>query len=295
MKVTILTPTYNRAYILPKLYESLKKQTETNFEWMIIDDGSSDNTEDLITKFKKENKINIKYFKQKNGGKHRALNHGINKIKTELTMIVDSDDYLTEDAIKTINKYYNKYKDRKDICGFSFLRCFPDGNVNGMKFPKNEYVASYIQCRLKDNVLGDKAEVYFTNKLKEFPFLEIQGEKFLSEDYVWFQMGEKYDTVHINEAIYVGNYLDDGLTKNIMKTKLNSPLGNSKRALILCSEKNTIKNRVKNMMIYISYGLIGKKRLKILYNTQKYKILFMLSFFPACLYYLHLSNIKKRG
>lgn len=284
MKITILTPTYNRAYILDKLYESLKRQTQNNFEWMIIDDGSSDNTKELIDEFKKEKKVNINYYCKKNGGKHTALNYGIKKINNELTMIVDSDDYLTENAIEIINNYFNKYKDREDICGYSFLRCFPDGKVNGMKFPKNEYITSYIQCRLKDNITGDKAEVYFTDKLKEFPFLEIQGEKFLSEDYVWFQMGEKYKTVHINEAIYVGNYLEDGLTKNILKTKLNSPIGNSKRALILCSKSNTLKNRIKFMIIYITYGLIGRCKVVDLFFNQKYKPLFILCFFPALFY-----------
>lgn len=294
MRITILTPTYNRAYRLPKLYESLKKQTNNNFDWLIIDDGSSDDTKKVVESWIKEKKISIHYKYQKNGGKHKALNNGISSIKNELTFIVDSDDYLTKDAIETINTYYEKYKKDQTICGFSFLREFPNGEINGQKFKENEYYSDYISCRINENVLGDKAEVYKTKILKQFPFLEVEGENFLSEDYVWIQIAEKYNMIHINKPIYIGEYLSDGLTKNILTKKLKNSIGNYKRAEILCSKKCNLKNRIKGMMIYISYGLYSGENIRRLFVENEYKLLYIVTFIPALCYYLKLLIVSRK-
>lgn len=288
MKVTVLTPAYNRAYIINRLYESLKTQTYKNFEWLIIDDGSTDNTKELVNKFIEDNVISIRYVFQSNGGKHRALNKGISMINNEITFIVDTDDYLLDNAIEEITKMYEKYKDNKDICGFSFLRCFPDMSINGMKFEKDEYISDYITCRLNEKIRGDKAEAYYTKCLKEFPFLEIDNEKFLFEDYVWIKMAEKYKTVHVNIPIYVGDYLEDGLTKNISKTKYNSPIGMMERSLVMCTKKCSFENRVKAMIMYIGYGKVAKKTYRTLYKRCRYKKLFFICFLFGVLYYIKL-------
>lgn len=288
MKVTVLTPAYNRAYIINRLYESLKIQTYKNFEWLIVDDGSTDNTKELINKFIEEDEISIRYIYQHNGGKHRALNKGISTINNEITFIVDTDDYLLNNAIEEITKIHEKYKDDKNICGFSFLRCFPDMSINGMKFKKDEYISDYITCRLNEKIRGDKAEAYYTKCLKEFPFLEINNEKFLFEDYVWIKMAEKYKTVHINTPIYVGDYLDDGLTKNISKTKFKAPIGMMERASVMCTRKCNFLNRVKAMIMYIGYGKVAKKTYKELFKKCKYKILFITCFLLGVLYYIKL-------
>ncbi len=172
-KITVLTPTYNRAKYLSKLYESLKKQTNKNFEWFIIDDGSIDETKEKVEKWKKDGVISINYMHKENGGKHKALNVAIKNINTILTFIVDSDDWLTEDAIETIEYYYNKYKDNKKIGGFSFLRKYSNGLVNGREFPKDELIDSYINVRINANMLDDKAEVYYTEILKQYQLLVL--------------------------------------------------------------------------------------------------------------------------
>ena len=142
------------------------EQTYQNFEWLIIDDGSTDNTKELINKFIVENTISIKYIFQDNGGKHRALNKGISMIDNEITFIVDTDDYLLNNAIEEITKLYEKYKYDKNICGFSFLRCFPDMSINGMKFKENEYISDYITCRLNEKNREDniKRVSFFRNR-----------------------------------------------------------------------------------------------------------------------------------
>lgn len=134
--ITVLTSTYNREELLKRLYDSLIRQTCKDFVWMVIDDGSKDHTSELLQRFRQENKIELVYQKQENGGKHRALNRGIGQIETPLTYIVDSDDFLPENAIETILQYHQKYKDMDSLCGYSFLRCYEDGSVNTAYFKK---------------------------------------------------------------------------------------------------------------------------------------------------------------
>ena len=110
MYITILTPTYNRGENLKKLYKSLLKQKDNRFEWLIVDDGSTDGTKKIIDEFLMDSKINIKYLYKKNGGKHTALNLGIKEINTDLIFIVDSDDYLNDNAIQSINEVHEKYR-----------------------------------------------------------------------------------------------------------------------------------------------------------------------------------------
>lgn len=274
-KITILTPTYNRLKYLNKLYESLKKQTNKNFEWFIIDDGSEDGTDHETNKWIKDEIINIKYMYKENGGKHKALNAAIKNINTVLTFIVDSDDWLTEDAIEIVEYYYNKYKDNKKIGGFSFLRKYTDGKINGREFPENELIDNYINVRINANMLDDKAEVYYTEILKQYPFPEFEGEKFISEDVIWIPIAKKYDMVHINKAIYVGEYLDGGLTKSDKKIKVHSPLGMMEHAKVLMYKECCFRSKCKGTILYTIYGLIANKKLLGIYKQIRQKFLFI--------------------
>ena len=186
--VSIITPTYNRANLLPNLYESLCKQTDFSFEWIVVDDGSTDNTKEVVSEFRPEN-FKINYLIKPNGGKHTALNFGIKHCNGILTFIVDSDDTLTLDSIETIKKYYYKYKENNTLCGFSFLRQYPDGELNITSGHEDEYIGSYNQVRVYEQRLGDMAEVYYTDILKQYPFPEFEKEKFLGEDIVWMEIG----------------------------------------------------------------------------------------------------------
>lgn len=189
MTLTILTPTYHRANMLPYLYNSLLTQTSRDFEWLIVDDGSTDDTETIVQQWIADNAMAVRYLYKKNGGKHTALNAGIQTICSELTFIVDSDDCVTDDAVESILKIHKKYRSQNNICGYAFLRAFPDGKVNGKKFDVNEKIGSYIDVRVNgDDTGADKAEVFKTHCLKEFPFPEYPNEKFLGEDLVWVRM-----------------------------------------------------------------------------------------------------------
>lgn len=235
LKITILTPTYNRAYILPQLYNSLRKQQDKSFEWLIIDDGSEDNTEYIVKSWiqQVDNPADffIKYKKKENGGKHRAINYAIDYIKTEYTFIVDSDDYLTEDAILKIKKWLETIKGEKKIAGVAGLR----GNSEYIRigdFPKRiekeNYIDAYNTDRIKKRLTGDKAEIYKTDILRKFPFPEIEGETFLSESVVWNELAyHGYMVRWFNSIIYITEYLEDGLTKNLYKKRVENFKGYS--------------------------------------------------------------------
>ena len=262
-KITILTPSYNRGKMLDKLYKSLCQQGNKDFDWLIVDDGSTDNTRQLIDTWVEEALVSIQYMYKENGGKHTALNLGISMIESELTFIVDSDDYLTENAIETILEFHEKYKDRiksDKLCGYSFLRAYSDGKVNTGEYPVDEVIDTYRQQRINNNLLGDKAEVYYTAVLKKYPFEVFEGEKFMPEDAVWLKMSGPYNMVHINRVIYICDYLEGGLTKTGRKMKIYSPYGMMYRSAVYLNDpdvKLTVK--IKMMILYHIYSRFANR------------------------------------
>lgn len=256
------------------LWNSLQKQTVKDFEWLVVDDGSTDGTKNLITQLQEKSDFLIRYIHKSNGGKHTALNVGIQTICSELTFIVDSDDYVTEDAIESILKIHKKYRLQNNICGYAFLRAFPDGKVNGKKFEVDEKIGSYIDVRVNgDDTSADKAEVFKTHCLKEFPFPEYPNEKFLGEDFVWVRMARKYEMVHINKAIYVGNYLEDGLTNNRRKHNIASPVGCMHRAEEFMESDLKTRYRIKGGLQYIVYGRFAGVKVVDLIRKSRHKVL----------------------
>lgn len=256
--ITIITPTYNRKNKIPKLYQSLCEQNNYNFRWLIVDDGSEDETDKYISEIKEEPRFKIDYIKKENGGKHTALNRGIKQINTELTIIVDSDDILLRNAISEIELIYNKYKSDEKIASYTFLRAKPDGKAI-VSIEKDEFVANYIQYRIKENRPGDMAEVFRTSVLKENPFPEFPNERFLSEDVCWIEIGKKYDSVYINKAIYQCEYLEGGLTDNDKPMKFRAPNGSMLRGKELMSRECGLKVNIKGAIIYNCYRMEARK------------------------------------
>lgn len=296
--LTILTPSYNRDYILPKLYFSLVQQTDKDFEWLIVDDGSTDDTEEVVKEFISENKISIKYIKKENGGKHTALNVGVEQITTQYVMIVDSDDSLSKNAVDSIRFYsskLNEYVVSRPICGISFLRAFPDGKINGDLPEKNEVISNFIDNRINNgDQLADKAEVYKTDVLKKFPFPVYKNEKFLQENIVWIKMAFEYDMLFLNEPIYIGDYLEDGLTHNVMKNKLQNPIGMYQNAKLLLHNQFNFKNKIKGALLYdIYYKFANGKMLKGAGESGFPTITICLSPFALIIYWYYIIKYRK--
>ena len=227
---TIFTPTYNRKEKLEKLYDSLTAQEEKNFEWLIVDDGSTDNTEILIKEIaKKEKEFNIIYKKTENGGKHRAINYGLNYANGKVFAIVDSDDYLLPCAVRRIREYFEDIEKNKNgeikFAGVAAQRGYNEEKSIGKTFD-GKYIDAKSTERRKNNIEGDKFEIYYTQILRENRFPEIDGEKFMTEAIVWTRIAYKdYYLRWYNDIIYICEYLKGGLTDTREKLIEASPKG----------------------------------------------------------------------
>lgn len=222
MLITILTPTYNRSNLLPELYESLLRQTSKDFEWLIVDDGSSDNTKEVLKRMSQGSIFPVRYFYKRNGGKHTAVNMGVKNAGGQLVLILDSDDELPPTAIADIAEAYKPIKGRQEFAGVCGYMAHRDGQVIGL--PLVEVEASEIVLRYKYNVCGDMCEVFRTDVLREFPFPEIKDERFCPECLVWNRIARKYRLHVFPKVVYLRDYLDGGLTSNIVRIRMNSPI-----------------------------------------------------------------------
>lgn len=242
--LTVFTPTYNRAYSLPKLYESLKKQTNKDFEWLIVDDGSTDSTEELIDGFISENVIRILYIHQPNGGKHRAINRGLREANGELFIIVDSDDFLTDDAVETICEKWESVRSNSKVCGVAGLKIYQNGEkVGGGSF--KDMTCSFLDFRYKYGIKGDMAEVVRTNIFRNYSFPEIPNEKFCPESLVWNRIAKDYDCHYFFKGIYVCEYLPDGLTAKITRIRHNSPVASCMHYVELSAMSIPLSQKIK--------------------------------------------------
>lgn len=227
MTVTVFTPTYNRGYIISQLYNSLKSQTSKNFEWIIIDDGSTDNTKEIINQFILENIINIKYIYQENSGKQRAINNGVKLAKGELFFIVDSDDFIEDDAISKIEKKWMSIHNKEGYAGLCYRKKHITNNkIIGQPYPEQEFDSTSLDLAYKYNINVDKAEIFKTDILGKYQFPEIEGEKFVPEAYIWFKIAnDDYKLRCCDDGIYCCEYLPDGLSSNFIHNLRKNPTG----------------------------------------------------------------------
>lgn len=225
--ITIFTPIYNRAYIVKKLYESLLCQTCYDFEWLIVDDGSTDHIVSLVYQWiENTKKFKIRFYHQENKGKHCAINYGVQLSECEAFFIVDSDDYLEEDAVETIIRYWNEISADDNFAGISGLRRKKSGEIIGGMPAFEEHVDATNLEREYLRLGGDKAEVYKAEILRRFPFPEYENEKFITEAVVWDRIAyEEYKIRWIDKSFLICEYLEDGLTAKGDKLFIDNPRG----------------------------------------------------------------------
>lgn len=285
VNLSIITATYNRANCIRNLYNSLIIQANKDFEWVIIDDGSTDETETLIDKFIKDNIINIKYYKKPNGGKHTALNLAFKIINSEYTIIVDSDDYLTQTAVNQIITGMNKIKNNKNIIGVTWNKLYKSGEKI-VSFPKKLILSDYIEIYETYNVKGDKAEVFKTDIIKNYRFPVIEGENFITEGIVWDLIALKYKSLFVNRGIMICSYREDGLSKSSLKLRAK----NHKGATMYYNQNlliaRTYKQRLKSTLNYIRFSLHGNKSCNDIIKNCNRKTLCKILFLLGYLFYL---------
>lgn len=220
--ITVLTPTYNRAYTLERLYQSLLLQN-IPFEWLIIDDGSTDTTRQLIATFQQSSPFTIRYTYQDNAGKHLAINTGVPKAQGDFVFIVDSDDMLTEDALFYVQNVIESLG--KNDVGICFRRAYFDGNLIGTNKLSAEPL--YLSPTEAGNYFqGDLAYIFRTSALFSHPFPAINGEKFVPELLIWNAIGDEGKIIfYPDKAIYLCEYLADGYTVNFKRNLRRNPKG----------------------------------------------------------------------
>ncbi len=292
--ITVFTPTYNRAKLLSRLYKSLCKQTYRDFEWVIVDDGSVDDTHYVVESFMNgndnengNNNFPIRYLYQENGGKHRAINRGVREAKGDVFFIADSDDWLPVNALKIVNDQYEKIADDKQIAGLCGLDAYEDGRIAGSGFPFEKKVATTIEIRNRYGVIGDLKEVFKTIVLKEFSFPEIKDEKFCPEVLVWNRIARKYDLLFFNHVIYSVEYQNDGITSNIVKARMKSPI-----ASMMCYQE---MNELDIPLLQRLKAAINYWRFRFCSNSASKPVLkWYWNWAMPVGYMLHLKDVKRK-
>ena len=290
--LTVFTPTYNRAYILQRCYESLVRQTSKDFIWLIIDDGSTDNTKSLVDQWIKEkNEFEIKYVYKENGGMHTGHNKAYELIDTELNVCIDSDDFMPNNAVELIIDFWSKYGSDR-YSGIVSLDNDDKGNIIGTKLPNKK---SIKLCDFYDmGGKGDKNLIYRTDIMKKYPpYPEFQGEKFVPLDYKYLLADQEYDLLILNEPTCTVEYMEDGSSRNMFRQYYKNPRGFSfMRKVHMIYDKKFI-NKFKSCIHYVSGSLIIKNR-KFLVESPK-KFMTLLAYPFGCILYLIILRKNRQG
>lgn len=226
LRFTVITATYNRAHLLPDLYVSLARQSYGPPEWVVVDDGSTDRTGDVVSELSREGSVAVRYIRQANAGMVAALNTALGALpQSDFTVKVDDDDYLNPDALERVARIWNGLspRDRLDICCIAGLYTYEDGRVVGDRFPGDYYVSDYLRCRLEGGVSGDKCEVYRTLLLKQFRYPLLNEERRMPTSYIDLKMGQLYRTLYVNQLFGVQRNQEQGLTLQSVRIRTRSP------------------------------------------------------------------------
>lgn len=278
---TIGTPVFNRAHLLPRLYESLLKnhQEFPCFEWLLIDDGSTDDIQDFVNKVEADNLITFKYIKKANEGKHSCLNYIFKEAVGELTLILDSDDLLADNALAKVNSLWVKLENKEKIAGVIGL-CIKllDKTVLGDKFPKSPMFSTLVANAYSLNMRGDRCDFVRSDLLKDKRFPLISGEKFMSEAVVMLDFDIDYQYLCVNDTFKVVEYQSEGISNNFAKLSMKNPEG-----LVLRFERILTKDELlKQINIYSKIKMYGNYCRYLLHSKQSVmkKLLIIKKFYP---------------
>ena len=282
--ITVFTPTYNRAYVLGKLYASLCNQTSDNYCWLIVDDGSTDNTKELVMKWQEEERIDIQYYWQENQGKAAAHNKGVELTETELFTCVDSDDYLTPNAVETIIETWKKETaNENNYVGILAYKAAENSPIT--RFRDKVKSATLMNCYHKYGLSGDTFLIFKKEILSQYCFPKIENEKFVPEAYLYDLIDQDGEFYILHEALYIANYLADGYTKNMRKTIKRNPNGyllyiNQRLAL-----HYSLSNKLKDVIRYIAVKKCTNCGIRRIIREAVYPGLTVLCILPGYLFY----------
>ncbi len=285
--LTVFTPTFNRAYCLGDLYESLCRQTSKDFVWLIIDDGSSDGTAQLVQSWIEEQQIEIHYIYKENGGMHTAHNTAYENMTTELNVCIDSDDLMTDDAVEKIISFWSANKSTR-YAGLLGLDVYKDGRlVSSRKFPPDVASGKYGQLKGKYSLVGDIKFVYRTDVIRDYmPYPTFPGENFTPLGYKYLEVDYDYDMLFLNQALCIVDYRPDGNSHNLIKQYFKNPKGFIAERKVRMTKAYTFKERFQNSVHFVASHLILRDYRFFLQSSAKVLTLFAFPF--GIIYFLYL-------
>ena len=269
--LTVFTPTYNRAYILPQCYESMKRQSCKDFVWLVVDDGSTDNTRQLVQLWQNEdNGFNLRYVYQENQGMHGAHNLAYANIETELNTCIDSDDYMPDDAVKKIVEFWMTCCRDETISGFLALDAYENGEIIGTRFPPNIERASSYDYYFRYGVKGDKKFILRSDLTKRYPYPLFRGEKYVNLATKYSLLDIDYKLLNTNEVVCIVKYLADGSTQNMYSQYMKNPKGFAySRCLCMNLPYAGFGFRFRQAVHYVSSCIFLKDRLWLKESPRK--------------------------
>lgn len=287
--ITYFTPTYNRGYILSQLYQSLCIQSDKDFEWIIVDDGSTDNTKDLVNDWILENRIKIKYFYQTNSGKSQAHNLGVTKANGKLFSCIDSDDYIIPETTENIRSQWERVSN--DVIGLVYSRG-TDSRESITKWgPKNQMLT--LKEAYEIGLSGDTMLIYATDKIRKYSFPKLRNEKFVPESYLYDLLDDEGKMYFSSEILYICNYLDDGYTKSMRKLIYDNPNGYLLFITNRLKKNISLKHRFQNSIRYVAIKKILNSN-KIIVDSV-YPIHTLLAYpFGLYFYFKNYAKYRKR-
>lgn len=263
--LTVFTPTYNRADLLSRCYHYLKRQTSDNFKWLIVDDGSTDNTQEMVSQWiKEENFFDIKYVKKDNGGLHTAYNVAVENMDTELCMCIDSDDYPSENSVELVEKCWNSRDKSKEYAGIIGLDYKTNGELVGGHIDKFKEINLVDWTMEKYPVQkGDKKLVVRVDLYKSvFPMKKYEGEKNYNPNYMNIKIGFDKNYIALDECLCYVDYQNNGMTNSMLWQYYNSPNSfRDIRLLYLSFPNAALKFKVKHTIHYISSCFLAKAKI----------------------------------
>lgn len=276
--LTVFTPAYNRAYTLPRTYESMKQQKNTDFIWLIVDDGSSDNTAELVKQWQaEENGFTIQYIYKENGGMHTAHNAAYELIDTELNTCVDSDDALAPDAVQIIHDAWEKVKD-KGYAGLLALDAEFSGQVIGKGFPKG-LTETTLGDYYRNGGRGDKKLILRTDVVRQYPpYPVFPAERFVPLGSLYTMIDKDYKLSVLDAVVCLVEYMPDGSTHNMLRQYFRNPNGFRYGRLVTLSSPNTLKGKLKTYIHYSAESILAGK--PILKDAPS-KLFALLCFLPG--------------
>ena len=288
MKLTIFTPTYNRGSTLQRLYESLLLQTRFDFEWLIIDDGSTDNTEEIIKTFYLQDKFPIVFHQKKNGGKHTAYNTALTLAKGDFFFCVDSDDRLKEDAIEKLLAILPQIKKHQFIMAYKIDQ---NGKLLSDTFPKNCTETTLTQLNFKFKCCGEFSLIFPTNLAQQFQFPIFKGEQFITESVIYDRIDKIATALLFPQILTVCEYQPDGLSNSINSTMKKNPAGYCLYFMQRIDMQPSLKDKIITAGKYNCFKVFAKKQ-KSNY-TGNYKTLVFLTIPLGILFWIYYKIFRK--